>query len=678
LSGPATTIERKVLSEAFQEVMEGWRIRSGVFLTFRFDPGFFEREILPIFFDIPMSHAPLARVLHLADMLRVTGPVAVYYDRHALVSGGPPARTDFQRIGVSHRTGYFHPKNVLLLVDNGTEDSQATDDARQKSLIVASLSANLTQAGWWENVEVAHIERIEEAGLCSFRDELLALISLLRRVSSEGTDHSALEEIHAFVRGLEQNPQRLSGGLLIPRIYAGDRDLVEFLDDVAGSRLRNRCLEVISPYFDDKESAKPLRKLIERFRPRKTRVFLPRGIEGEALCSEQYWNAIQELDAAWGTLPPDLVRLSRDRDRFVHAKVYRFFDPGDRRETFFIGSVNLTNAGFGRAGNVESGFLVEREGRRKSAWWLEVDERRPAAFVQQSESESLIVGPGINLVLRFDWSTGTARAFWDANEPSPHLTILASGVALGTIDPLQPRQLAILESNLADRLKEQLLTSSFVTVAVEDSVDAVILVDEEGAVDKPSLLATLSPDEILRFWSLLTDAQKQEFFESHAGELSDDELDLWIGKRVRRPHEPGMFGTFAHTYLSFGNLERTVRYALEEGRHKEAVDRLFGQKFDSLRRLVERIAEKQESDPVRDYVTLLCAIQLLNVIRKDEPEFYASALTRFALMDEARTVVEQVKARLTFAEDAERQQFFDWFERWFLRRAAPAAQESAA
>jgi hypothetical protein len=31
-----------------------------------------------------MSHAPLARVLHVADALRETGPIAVYYDRRAL------------------------------------------------------------------------------------------------------------------------------------------------------------------------------------------------------------------------------------------------------------------------------------------------------------------------------------------------------------------------------------------------------------------------------------------------------------------------------------------------------------------------------------------------------------------------------------------------------------------
>ncbi|MGH7461305.1 MAG: hypothetical protein ACREMA_09790, partial [Longimicrobiales bacterium] len=155
MSRAEDAIERDVLSAAFQDAMSGSRLLAAVFLTFRFDPGFFEQEILPVFFDIPMSHAPLARVLHLEDLLRRTGPVAVYYDRRALVPG-TSARTDFQRIGVTHRTGYFHPKNVFLLVESEGDQAPKTT-----SLIVASLSANLTRAGWWQNVEVAHIERAE-------------------------------------------------------------------------------------------------------------------------------------------------------------------------------------------------------------------------------------------------------------------------------------------------------------------------------------------------------------------------------------------------------------------------------------------------------------------------------------------------------------------------------------
>ena len=426
-------MERRVLSEAFQQAMEGRRLLAAVFLTFRFDPGFFEQEILPVFFDIPLSHAPIARVLHLADALRTSGPVAVYYDRRALEAGSAPARTDFAKIGITHRTGYFHPKNVLLLLDRG-------NGSRERSLIVASLSANLTRAGWWENLEVAHFEVATPDQPCGFRDDVLALIALLRRVMPEGADHAALDEVRRHVETLQQDPQRLKGGLLVPRLFSGERDLGDFLQEVAGSRLRHRCLEVISPYFDERESAKPLRQLVERFRPRETRVFLPRGREGEALCSEPYWKAIREAGATRAALPADLTRLSRETERFVHAKVYRFFDPVDRRQTFFVGSVNLTNAGFGKAGNVESGFLVEVESRTKGDWLLQADERRPPSFVHQAESDEVLSGSGVNLVLRFNWSTGCAAGLWDASATSPALEIRGAGVPLGVIRDLPARE----------------------------------------------------------------------------------------------------------------------------------------------------------------------------------------------------------------------------------------------
>lgn len=677
VSESASSIERRVLSDAFQQCMQGWRLRAAVFLTFRFDPGFFEQEVLPLFFDIPLSHAPLARVLHLADALRETGPIAVYYDRRALESGAASARTDYQRIGLGHRTGYFHPKNAFLLVE-GAEQLPGAAPGRQRRLVVASLSANLTRAGWWENVEVAHVEHVDEKQPCGFRDDLLALFALLRRQSPIETDHAALDEIHAFVRTLEQDGQRLSGGLLLPRLFTGDRDLVDFLDEVAGHRLRNRCLEVISPYFDDKESTKPLRRLIDRFHPKETRVFLPIGWEGEALCSEKYWNAIRDIGAEWSSLPAEVVRLSRDTDRVVHAKVYRFFDPDDRRETFFVGSVNLTNAGFDQHGNVESGFLVEREGKRRSDWWLEVTRRRPERFVVNAESAGLDAGPATDLVLRFDWTTESAVAFWDSGANSPQLTLHGSGVKLGEIGPLAPRQTLSLDVAAASRLKEHLLSSSFVTVSVDNAPDSVILVVEDGAVDKPSLMSTISADEILRYWSLLSDAQKQEFFETHAGQLNDEERDLWLGGPVRHPAADGIFGTFAHTYLSFGNLERAVRRALSEGRRKEAVDRVFGKKFDSLRSLVERIASKAEPEPVRDYVAILCAIQLLDILRTEEGDFYTSERQRFRLRSEAQELLRTIKARFAFGEVPQRQQFFDWFEPWFLRRATPAGQELSA
>jgi hypothetical protein len=131
-------IPRRVLSDELQGVIRGRGLRAAVFLTFRFDPGFFEQEVLPVFFDISLSHVPEIRLINLAEALLKVDGVAVYYDRIGLEAGSRSSKLDVQRVAVSHPTGYFHPKNILLLVE---------DDEKNTALIVASLSANLTRAG---------------------------------------------------------------------------------------------------------------------------------------------------------------------------------------------------------------------------------------------------------------------------------------------------------------------------------------------------------------------------------------------------------------------------------------------------------------------------------------------------------------------------------------------------
>ena len=47
--------KRLALTEAFHGAMSRQRLVAAVFLTYRFDPGFFEQEVLPVFVDRPFS-----------------------------------------------------------------------------------------------------------------------------------------------------------------------------------------------------------------------------------------------------------------------------------------------------------------------------------------------------------------------------------------------------------------------------------------------------------------------------------------------------------------------------------------------------------------------------------------------------------------------------------------------
>ena len=165
---PSNAIPLKVLTEQVAEAIDGRRVRCAVFTTFTFDPGFFEINILPVLFDQPFSQPDKVRRLQLEDALRTIDHVAVYYDRRALAQDGEPAQLDYRRLDVSRSTGYFHPKVILLVVDDHRSDDESarvdkeSDEPIRQALIVGILSANLTRAGWWENVECAHIEEIND------------------------------------------------------------------------------------------------------------------------------------------------------------------------------------------------------------------------------------------------------------------------------------------------------------------------------------------------------------------------------------------------------------------------------------------------------------------------------------------------------------------------------------
>lgn len=61
---------REVLTEQLQQALSGRRVDAAVFTTFRFEPGFFEQEVLTALFDVTWHHVPKLRRLQFEDMLR--------------------------------------------------------------------------------------------------------------------------------------------------------------------------------------------------------------------------------------------------------------------------------------------------------------------------------------------------------------------------------------------------------------------------------------------------------------------------------------------------------------------------------------------------------------------------------------------------------------------------------
>jgi len=671
------SIPSAVLSDRFKEVIGARRLISAVFLTFKFDPAFFEQEVVPVLLDVPLSHAPVIRLVQLEDMLRdAPGEIAVYYDANGLdVSDEGSAKLDIRRIPVRLRTGIFHAKNAFLLVEG--ERPSGGEPAR--SLIVASLSANLTRPGWWENVESAHLEELEAGSKNRLKDDLVQFLSeVRRRAGAVAGEHGAIDAMLAFLRQeTEQRAQRSSGERLHTHFYNGRESLDEFIERVAGNRVRGANLEIVSPYFDDASFSDPLERLQERFAPSELRVFLPRTDDGTALCNAELYRWVTERRrAGWGRLSGDLMRRGRAEDagkRFVHAKVYRFFRRSPAMEICFVGSANLTRAAHQHGGNLESGFLVEVQPSGRPDFWLEADDRKPKTFEAGLENEGVATTAGSRLAIRFRWDEKVASAFWNEGSASPDLALETRGLVLGYVSGLAPQAWVDLSQQLAEKLRGMLMESSLVRVVGDRPEPVYLLVQEDGMAHKPSLLLGLSVADILRYWSMLTPEQRMAFIEQKMPDLAATATGQnLIAPLQARAQVDTLFDRFAGIYHAFGCLERSVRDALERGASKEAAYRLFGQKYDSLPTLLERLTgEQAEGDQVERYVIALSARQMHDELKREFPEFWQDQKDFAKVLRDQFQCLDRMRIELLESDPVEMPKFLDWFDNWFMKRAKP-------
>ena len=685
-------IPNGVLSEHLKTRIAGRRVTAAVFTTMEFDPGFFEQEALPVLFNSATHHHVAIRIAQLDDALRrVPYGISVYYDPGHL-RGSETPELDIARIPMGVRTGLFHSKVILLLLegwpDGSREASASPGDGRAVpvSLLATALSANLTQSGWWSNVEVAHTEEIKAGARTRLRKPLTEFLDdLMRKTDATDPAHDPIRPMRQFLKETKPNLQRSAGQWMHPHFYEGKGGLVAFLRDAAGNALDGLNLEVISPYFDKFAVSRPLEQLIEAFSLREVRVFLPRNEAGEALCNERMFKWLkQQPNCAWGRLPAGLLRSGPTKDatdRFVHAKVYRFFSLKPKREYLFVGSPNLTSAGHSGSGNREAGFFVEPQPSPRLDWWLEPDEKQPLSFSQETESDTSRSDGGTALRLRFDWRTGRAEAYWDDDTVSPPHRIEHAEVARFEVPELPPGAWSTLGDEATRQLAEILPTTALLTAVSAKGASGKLLVQETGMERRPSLLLELTPAEFMRYWATLDPEQRARLIEEH-GEAALAAIggSEWVARHLPLAATDSFFNRFAGIYQAFAALERTARKLLDNGETRDVVCRLFGLKQDSLEFLLGRVLEEHEAgkgDRLVHYVTGLCARQTLAVMRADYPAFFREHMSALDRVGVALARFEQVKQAMLDSDPERMSAFLEWFEPTFLKRAKLVEREAA-
>lgn len=670
----ADALPHAVLSEVLGDRIAGRRLVAGVFLTFEFDPGFFEQEILPVVLDVPVSHGRGLRLVQLEDALRATAArVAVYYDADRLVAGDAGSgHLDFERLPVRHRTGVFHPKNVFLLLEATDPEGE-----RRQSLLIGALSANLTRAGWWENIEAAHFEELADGEATRLKDDLRELLRRLKSRTADGLEHAAAGAILQFLGRTDQRTKRVSQGSLQPHFFSGGESLGDFLDRCAGDQLRGCYLEVLSPFFDADDTCEPLKELIRRFAPKGVMVMLPRSRDGTVACGPELHESVGKLpNVRWGKLTSGGLKRELSAgggERFFHAKLYRFFTQNPKREYCLVGSPNLTRAAHQKGGNWETGLLVEVDCPRRPEFWLEPALPTGVAFKPEHEAEPTRAG-GTPLMLRYHWDSHRTEAFWEAGDVSPALDLEARGQPLGRLEKLKPGKWISLDAGWSDRLADVLKETSFVKVRGYGDEPGLLLVQEQGMSHKPSVLFTLSVAEILRYWAMLTPAQRNAFLEAKTADVAvgEDGAALLARFKVTLAEET-IFDRFAGYFHSFNCLEKEVHEHLAAGKEKEATYRIFGRKYDSLGTLLRQAlgANSGLADDVNRYVVLLCARQLSNEVARAYPEYWRSRRSDVKALEADLARSAEVRSRLA-AKAADMPAFLDWFDQWFLKRAQPS------
>ncbi len=196
---------------------------------------------------------------------------------------------------------------------------------------------------------------------------------------------------------------------------------------------------------------------------------------------------------------------------------------------------------------------------------------------------------------------------------------------------------------------------------------------EEEVAQKPSILLHLTLEEILRYWSALSDAQRQAVLER-----ADVRRVGGIGGLPALATQSGMFDRFAGVFHAFERLREAIEKAIAEKRPLDAEYRLFGAKHDSLPSLLDRLTDEPgspgDASPTDDtsrlavrYATLLSARRLLQQLEASSSSFLADHPVELKAL-RAKMAVPGLREAVIAGCGDEGEAFVVWFDRWFLDR----------
>ena len=161
---------QKTISQLQKE--EALEIIGSIFMSFNLDCTIFEEAILPSIFGLEEAGSRPLRMHLLRSKIQEQAIPVVFYDVESATQIGK-SNERYVYVPVQINNCFQHAKHMfLLLAPQGS--------AEAKYLIFLTTSANLTQSGWYRNIEFADIEVLNANTSHSLKPGLLQITKQMK------------------------------------------------------------------------------------------------------------------------------------------------------------------------------------------------------------------------------------------------------------------------------------------------------------------------------------------------------------------------------------------------------------------------------------------------------------------------------------------------------------------
>ena len=671
-------MENAVVSDHLEALLADRQVKAAVFTTYNFEPDFFELEVVPLLLpgNTQLSSHATIKLFQVREALRESAvELEVFYDLKIFrenASCSPSMEYPFH--GIYRGNNAFHPKLVFILIYD--------EETKSDYLLVGAGSNNLSQAGWWDNIECVHWEIVRPRSTAyGFVERLKADVEWLQNERLvPGNGHSGLDLVAGYLDLCLENAGTSGAEMTIPYYGIVDssksRGFQQFLESEARQKLEtynNWTLEIISPYFAEDANNK-LHELFFDFGVRRVHLLLPTNQEGVPVCTSEYFNYIDEQPnihwAVWSEPVAHSLGLTGQHFRRLHAKLYHFYNK--MQSWVFVGSINFTNKAFFE--NIEAGYFVKLP---KAGPLLKVikdtqsyDHFEPPSEPAPGDDKNISseTVPVIDLV--YDWRSRTltgvteSRKSYSINIHMPEGELAVADWALTGTPREYEGELASLETLLKNG---SLMKISGVNQRSNKAFEVHwVMLKQTGWTHKPLDLPEMTPEQILAIYAGMSPDKRQALLmNAHirklvlAGQGGDmtSPIDDFVADEF--------FSEYAELFHAFRQLQRKLSEAQDDNNKTLVEYYLTGAGFDSLPTLLDNIVDDYETRSVTAYLILLCAKE---VYQADQFSGYFGVPERLEQVDSAIANLKETGAiRLEKNSPEDRVRFFSWFEAQFFK-----------